>query len=246
MSVEVMFLGSGDAFGSGGRLQTCIMVSHEGGRFLIDCGSTALIAMRQHRIEPNDIDAVFLTHLHGDHFGGLPYVVLDGQFFSRRERPLIVSGPAGTAARIASLMEVVFPGSTRVERKFALDIHELTPGSTADLAGARITPFEVNHACGAMPFALRIECEDRTIAYSGDTEWTDALIEAGRDVDLLIAEAYFFDRKVRYHLDYATLKSELPRIAPRRVVLTHMGADMLSHLDEADHEAAEDGLRIAL
>jgi ribonuclease BN (tRNA processing enzyme) len=244
--LEVMFLGSGDAFGSGGRLQTCIMITRDGGRFLIDCGTTALIAMRRHGVDPNDIDAVFLTHLHGDHFGGLPYLVLDGQFFSKRTRPLIVTGPPGTTARVESLMEIVFPGSTMVERRFTLDVCELTPRKPAIVEGIRVTPFEVNHPCGAPPFALRIECDGRTIAYSGDTQWTDALVEAARDADLFIAEAYFYDKTVKYHLDYATLRANLPRIAPRRLVLTHMGPDMLARLDEVIHEAASDGLQIVL
>jgi hypothetical protein len=50
------------------------------------------------------------------------------------------------------------------------------------------------------------------LAYTGDTEWVDALIEAGHDVDILIAECYTYDRKVRFHLDYASLKENLPRI----------------------------------
>ena len=247
--VDILFLGSGDAFGSGGRMQTCILVSHPGGRFLIDCGTTALIAMRRYGIDPGEIDAILLTHLHGDHFGGLPYLVLDGQFFGKRTRPLVVTGPPGTAARVERLMEAVFPGSTRVKRNFDLDIRELEAGVPAEVDGAggvRVTPYEVVHACGCQPYALRIECAGRTIAYTGDTEWTEALVAAGRGADLLIAEAYFYDKRVRYHLDYATLIAELPRIAPRRLVLTHMSADMLARLDDVTHEAADDGLRITL
>jgi len=247
--VEVLFLGSGDAFGSGGRMQTCILVSHPGGRFLIDCGSTALIAMRRYGIDPGEIDAILLTHLHGDHFGGLPYLVLDAQFFSKRTRPLVVTGPPGTAARVESLMEVVFPGSTQVKRNFDLDIRELDVEEPTDVPEAgdiRVTPYEVVHACGCTPFALRIECAGRTIAYTGDTEWTDTLVAAGRDADLLIAEAYFYDKRVKYHLDYATLIAELPRIAPRRLVVTHMNTDMLGRLDDIDCEAADDGLRLTL
>jgi ribonuclease BN (tRNA processing enzyme) len=247
--VDVLFLGSGDAFGSGGRLQTCILVSHPGGHFLIDCGTTALIAMRRYGIDPGEIDAILLTHLHGDHFGGLPYLVLDGQFFGKRTRPLVVTGPPGTAARVESLMEVVFPGSTQVKRNFDLDIRELDVEVAADVREAgdiRVTPYEVVHACGCVPFALRIDCAGRTITYTGDTEWTESLVAAGHEADLLIAEAYFYDKRVKYHLDYATLIANLPRIAPRRLVLTHMSTDMLGRLDEVTHETADDGLRLTL
>lgn len=72
-AVQVRFLGSGEAFGSGGRLQSCILVSHPGGRFLVDCGATAMVSLRRFDVDPNTIDSIFLTHLHGDHFGGFPF-----------------------------------------------------------------------------------------------------------------------------------------------------------------------------
>ena len=66
------------------------------------------------------------------------------------------------------------------------------------------------------------------IAYTGDTEWVENIISIGRDSDLFFAEAYWFERKVRFHLDFATLRDQLPVIAAKRVILTHMSPDMLS------------------
>ena len=73
--MRLQFLGSGDAFGSGGRFNTCMLVESEFGAFLIDCGASSLIAMRKYGIDPNRIDTVFISHLHGDHFGGLPFLI---------------------------------------------------------------------------------------------------------------------------------------------------------------------------
>src|SRR5207245_8976218 len=91
--LQVQFLGSGDAFGSGCRLQTCILVKGAGEPLLLDCGATSLVAMKRSGVEPNEIGLVLLSHLHGDHFGGLPFLVLDGQF-SRRTKPLVIYGPS--------------------------------------------------------------------------------------------------------------------------------------------------------
>jgi len=82
------------------------------------------------------------------------------------------------------------------------------------------------------------------IAYTGDSEWTESLVSAGRDADLLIAEALTFERKIRWHLDYRTLKANLGRSGARRVVLTHMGPDMLGHLDDVTEEIAADGMTL--
>ena len=244
--MKVQFLGSGDAFGSGGRFNTCFLVEAAGGAFLIDCGASSLIAMRKFGVDPNRIHTVFASHLHGDHFGGLPFLLLDAQFYSRRTTPLTLVGPPGFRDRLMQAMEVFFPGSSKTERKFVTDIREIAVDETVTVNGVTVTPYLVDHACGAPPFALRIECEGRVIAYTGDTEWTDNLIAVGRDADLLIAEALFFERKIKFHLDYATLRANLDRIGAKRVILTHMGPDMLAQLSRVREEVAEDGMVVEI
>ena len=93
--VEVQFVGSGDAFGSGGRFQTCIALRARGDLFLVDFGASSLIAMQQLGIDPNDVSKILITHLHGDHFGGLPFLLLHAQHVSKRTAPLTIAGPPG-------------------------------------------------------------------------------------------------------------------------------------------------------
>jgi ribonuclease BN (tRNA processing enzyme) len=238
--VKVRFLGSGDAFGSGGRFQTCIHLAVGAGQVLLDCGASSLIAMRRFGVDPQTIDAVILSHLHGDHFGGVPFLILDGQF-QGRTRPLLVAGPPGVETRMREAMEVFFPGSTRIERKFETRFVELADRAAITVGPVKVTGFEVSHASGAPPFALRVAGEGKVVTYSGDTEWTESLVEAARGADLFIAEALFYDKRVKYHLDLATLLRHRARLECRRLVLTHMGEDMLRRLDGLGVEAAEDG-----
>jgi ribonuclease BN (tRNA processing enzyme) len=107
-----------------------------------------------------------------------------------------------------------------------------------------VTPHLVSHACGAPPLALRFEVDDRIVAYSGDTEWTEALIDAARGADLFVCEGYSFDRRIKFHMDLASLEQRLDAIRPKRLVLTHMGPDMLAHVGNVHHEMAEDGKEI--
>jgi ribonuclease BN (tRNA processing enzyme) len=234
--VRVHFVGSGDAFGSGGRFQTCIRVTSGGRAVLVDCGATSLAALRAQGVDPQAVDAVAITHLHGDHFGGLPFLILDGQF-ARRTAPLRVAGPPGIGARLAATMEALFPGSSQVSRRFEVQISELRPGSTIDLGVMRLRCWQVIHESGAPPLALRVEDGRASFAYSGDTEWTPALVEAADGASLFAAEAYTFDKRVRYHLDYRTLEAHAPELAAGQTVLTHMSADMLSRLAEPDFPA---------
>ena len=243
--VRIRFLGSGDAFGSGGRLQTCILMESGGFRCLIDCGASSLIALKRAAVDPNDIDTILITHLHGDHFGGIPFMLLDGQF-SRRSRRLLVMGPPGLVDRIRQAMEVFFPGSSRADRKFETEFIELAEGTPSSVGPLRVTPYEVVHACGAPPYALRVELEGRTIVYSGDTEWTERLLPAVAGADVFISEAYFYEKRVPFHLDYATLMQHHSQLDCKRLIITHMGPDMLSRVSGLPVEAAHDGFELSL
>lgn len=251
--MRLQVLGCGDAFGSGGRFNTCFHVDPRGDSsdappgqtFLIDCGASSLIAIRRFGVAPNRIGTVFLTHLHGDHFGGLPWLILDGQLVSGRTEPLRVVGPPGTAERLPAAMEVLFPGSSTAERRFAVEIVEMEAGRPVEAGGVTATAFTVRHPSGAAAHALRIEAAGRVVSYTGDTEWVEAIIEAGRGADLLIAEGYTVERPVTFHLDWATLRRRLPEIAPKRLMLTHMSPEMIAHPPEG-YIAAEDGLVIDL
>jgi ribonuclease BN (tRNA processing enzyme) len=241
----VTFAGSGDAFGSGGRLQACIHLRPAGpparAPVLLDCGTTSLAALRQCGLDPGEIGAVFLSHLHGDHFGGLPFLILDAQF-AGRTAPLAVAGPAGTARRLTEAMECMFPGSSRVRRRFAVEVTELSPGRSAAPAGVQMEAWEASHPSGAPALILRLTLGGSVIAYTGDTAWTPAIAAAAAGADLLIAEAYYWDKAVPHHLRHADLTAHADEITARRTVLTHMSADMLRHQEHACHEMAHDGL----
>jgi ribonuclease BN (tRNA processing enzyme) len=244
--VTVRVLGCGDAFASGGRLQTCFFLDTGTDRLLIDCGATAMVGMRQFGVDPAPVDVVLLSHLHGDHFGGVPFLLLEAQFVSRRERPLVLAGPPGMRERVVQALEVLFPGSSRLAWRFPLEFVELAVGRTDRFGAVAVLPFEVRHPSGAPAFALRLTCRDQVIAYSGDTEWTEALLELGRDADLLLLECFAFAPQAKFHLDFQTLRSRWHDLGARRTVLTHMSQDMLDHLDRVDVETARDGMLIEI
>jgi ribonuclease BN (tRNA processing enzyme) len=243
--VRVTFLGSGDAFAGGGRFQACLHLAGGTEPVLVDCGATTLVALKRADIDPSSIGFVALSHLHGDHFAGLPWLILNGQF-SNRTRGLRIAGPAGVGERVNRTFEALYPGATAVEREFETTLVEFSERTACDLGPARITPFEVRHSSGAPSYALRVEYGGKLIAYSGDTEWTDALIDVADGADLFVCECNFYERKGPGHLDYVTLLEKRPQINCDRLVLTHMSEQMLGHLGAVEFEAASDGAVITV
>jgi ribonuclease BN (tRNA processing enzyme) len=242
--MQLRFVGCGDAFGSGGRSNTCFHVTGNAVNFLIDCGASSLPALKRQGIARDDIDLILITHFHGDHFGGLPFLLLDAQF-SRRTRRLVIAGPEGIEARLAQVMEALFENSSKTKQRFDLDIVTLRPATKVCFGEVSVTPFAVVHGDSGGPFlAYRIEAEGRIIAYTADTEWTEALVPLGHNADLLIAEAYTFERPVKNHLSLKVLEARLADIGPKRLILTHMTEDMLGRA--VPFETASDELTVEI
>ena len=245
--MKLTIVGCGDAFGSGGRLQTSFCIDSGTSRLLIDCGATALIGLERVGIDPNSIDAIQISHLHGDHFSGLVWWYLHALHVSKRRTALTVAGPAGIEKRFRQAAEVLFPGSLRAETPFDLRFVEQVAGRAYTVGGFKVTAFEVSHPSGAASHALRLEGGGKTIAFSGDTEWVEPLVACATQADVFLCECYAYDRPVRYHMNWLKLKEELPRVGAKRVVLTHMNADMLANLAEVRAPGvtlAEDGMTI--
>jgi ribonuclease BN (tRNA processing enzyme) len=243
--MRLTVIGSGDAFGSGGRFNTCFRLQAERATVLVDCGASSLIAMRAAKVDPNGIDGIVLSHLHLDHFGGLPFFLLDGQFLSRRERPLAIAGPPGTRERVTALLEVTFAGSSKSKWRFPWEVTDIPVGMPTTFLGLTVTSAEVIHFSGAPSTALRVTDGRKIFAYSGDTQWTEALLPVANGADLFMVECYEYEREFSGHMNWKTIRARKADFAARRVMVTHMNDSVLGRLDEvraAGVLVAEDGL----
>jgi ribonuclease BN (tRNA processing enzyme) len=247
--MRLTIVGCGDAFGSGGRFNTCFHLEAADKKFLIDCGASTHVALNARGIDANTIDAIILSHLHGDHFGGIPFLLLQAQFLNPRERPLLIAGPPGATERITALVEACFPRASQNKWRFPWSVTEIPVGAPTDVLGLNVVTTEVIHFSGAPSTALRISDGKQIISYSGDTQWTDALLPIANGADLFVVECYDYDRELPAHMNWTTIKRRLADFKARRVMLTHMNPTMLAKVAEAKALGvlvAEDGLVLDL
>lgn len=246
MTLNVTFVGTGDAFGAGGRFQTCFLVDAPGLRFAVDFGASSLIALNKLGIEHNSIDAIILSHLHGDHCGGVPFLLVDAMLGAKRDRPLTIAGPRETVKRLEAVGEALFPGMGVMKPSFPLVYSEMEVMKPNLVRGLTVTPYPAAHTGGTNPTSLRIEVAGKVIAYSGDSDWTKHMPAVARDADLFISECYFHGRNVHGHMNYPTLKEHWAELGAKRVILTHMSREMLPHADTIAEECAHDGLVVEI
>lgn len=240
--MRVHFLGTGDAFGSGGRNQTAYLLEDRAGLYLLDCGSSTLAALKRAGLDPADLDAVFLSHLHGDHFGGLPFLFIHFLYHRRRSRPLPIAGPPGTEQRVRALMKLMYGEKDLPFAAFPV----LRPDAAASVAGAEVLAFRVPHQTDAVSLGLRVTVAGRTVLFSGDSSWTDRFITHSRGADLFICECCHYDTPSSSHMSYAEIAAHRERLECKRLILTHMGEEMLARRGSLPVATAEDGMVVEL
>ncbi len=245
-AVRLTVLGSGDAFGSGGRLPSAYLVEAPSATFLVDCGPSVLPALKRARCAPAAVDFVLLSHLHGDHFAGVPFLFMEYTWESPRTRPLVIYGPADTAGRVRQLFEALYERSARKPLAFPVE-YVTVAGGVARTAGAvRIVPIEVPHAAELACYAYRIEVDGKVLLYSGDTASLAPLVAHARDADLFLCECTRYATGTDIHVAYPEIAAEARTLGCRRLLLSHLGSEPLARRADISLECAEDGMTLEL
>jgi ribonuclease BN (tRNA processing enzyme) len=243
--MKLHVLGCGDAFGSGGRNQSAYLVDASDRLFLLDCGATTLGAMKRAGFDPRRLDAIILSHLHGDHFAGVPFFFLDDLYLRSRPTPLTVAGPPGAEARVRGLFNLMYGGGD-VKNIPQTTFKVLQPGEPQLIAGIQVFPFQVPHQTNEISLGLRVAYAGKQILFSGDSLWTEAFIEQARGVDLFLCECSFYIEQPGMHVNYHTLTANLSRLECRKILLTHLGDEMLERRAELAVATVEDGMVVEI
>lgn len=238
--VRLTVLGSGDAFNASGALHSGYLLEHSGGTLLLECGPTVLAAMKRHRIATDSLDAVLVSHLHGDHFAGLPFLFLEYRFVTARARLLEVAGPSGIGGRVEAVHALLYRERLCQRLSFGVRFRDVRPGQTFELAGFAVEAFEVPHPAEPYSLGYRLRGGGATIVFSGDAGWTDDFLAYTAGADLFLCECSSVEPASDVHVSYRDVLERADRIGCR-TLLTHLGPDVRA-LEKAAFELATDGL----
>jgi len=240
---QLTIIGNGDAFGSRNHFHTCFHLEIDGYQLLVDCGATAVQPLFASSIELNRIDAIIITHFHGDHYGGVPFFLLNSYFKTKRDRELKIIGPPGCQKNIETLVGTLYGGLMDKFHEIGLSFDEYGPDYLEPFKDLRSKGLPVIHAPESIPHGVRIEGNGKIFGFSGDTEWTETLIDLSEDADLFICECNNFNTEVSGHLNHATIKEKSSLMSCKRQMLTHLGDEMYDNLDQVEFEVTEEGSR---
>jgi ribonuclease BN (tRNA processing enzyme) len=243
---EVVFVGTSDAFGAGGRRQSALLVRAPQGGALIDCGATTASGLAALGIERDEIDAILISHFHGDHFGGIPALLLAALYEDERRKPLRIAGPHGIERRVRQLAAAMGYAMEEREWPFAIDFLELPADRSTEVGPVQVRSFETRHQPHTHPHGMVVTAGRERIGYSGDTGWFDELPRRVGGVNLFVCECTYQLAGFEFHLNHQTLLAHKGEFDCGRMILTHLGSEMSARRGQCDFETADDGLTFRL
>jgi ribonuclease BN (tRNA processing enzyme) len=243
---EVVFVGTSDAFGAGGRRQSAIVLRLESGAVLLDCGTTTSTGLSDLGIERDEIDSVVISHFHGDHYGGIPTILLAALYEDARKHPLRIVGPPGTESRVRELAHAMGYGIEDREWTFPIHFQEFHVGAEIEVGPVRVEAFEALHQEHTRPHGVILRNGSDSVAYSGDTGWFPELPRRVGESKLFICECTYHDFAFDFHLNHQQLVEHEHEFRCGKIVLTHFGSEMTGRRGRAAFETADDGTIVKL
>ncbi|UCH86770.1 MAG: MBL fold metallo-hydrolase [Dehalococcoidia bacterium] len=222
--LELSFLGSGNAFAPDGRYWSSLLLN---GRYLLDAPPTLLPHLKRLGVSPTDICTIFISHFHGDHFLGLPFLLLEYLHMTPRQENLYIVGPPGVEKVIEAAAELAFPNLSNSDAGYQRCYLEAEAGRQQTVNDLSFQAFSMKHANAELAaFGYRLSLADKVVAYSGDTELCDELFDLAEGADVLVLDCNYSESRGLYHVSFADVPVIRKRLPPSTtIILTHLEAE---------------------
>ena len=243
---ELVFIGTSDAFGAGGRRQSAVFARGDRGGMLLDCGATTNTGLSQLGISRDEIDVILISHFHGDHFGGIPAFLYASLYTDARRHPIEIVGPREVEARVHALARAMGHNLENPDWSFPIHFREIHADEAISAGPAEIQAFATEHQPESNPQGYRVRLGQERITYSGDTGWFDGLPRQIAGSDLFICECTLHNSQLDFHLSLRELREHRDDLDCGRLILTHLGDEMAKQRGQIEIDTADDGLAIKL
>lgn len=218
------FAGTGTAFHHDGRgSQSLLVEPRSGSPFIVDVGPTAVCSMERFEWSLSRLTALFLTHLHGDHTAGWPFLLLNLDKQHRRREPLDLFGPVGMRRQLEGLVELCYGDLLSASLLgFEVRYHELEVAAARQLAAGDLLFDVVPLEHHPTSIGYRFHLEDGRVAVTGDTRWCPALEELAQESDLVVLECTSIEPTDQAHLSLVEIREKVKRLGRGRLILIHL------------------------
>jgi len=247
MALELACLGTADALGTGGgRHCAGYRVRNQDTQILLEAGPGILSQLKARQQDMAAVDGVALSHLHGDHFAGLPFLLLEYEHQTRREKPFIVLGPPGTESRVRRLLDLLYWESRGRQFRFPLEFIEMVDNSQAEIGGFRLSSFTVPHQETEVSLGYQVCGDGQNLVFSGDTPWTEKLLHESENADLLLCECTDLEHSSGKHIRYVDIERHRASFSCGDLLLTHLGPEVHARVDQIPETTATDSLVVEI
>lgn len=217
--MRITFLGTGNAFAPQ-RDWECILVNEA---IVLDAGPSLLVNLKRAQCDPTRINHIFISHFHGDHFFGLPFLLLEYYFISRTDAPLAIIGPAGIEEKVRRAMMLAYPDIMQGGWPRPMTFVEAIPGTIQTANGVTFSAVEVAHIPNYPAYGYRLHLDEAILAYSGDTGMSESIYTLIDGARVVILEAASQEVSA-VHLGREALREVMAKLPQDCAVF-------LSHLD---------------
>ncbi|MDX1777025.1 MAG: MBL fold metallo-hydrolase [Desulfobulbales bacterium] len=236
--MEIYFLGAGEACDPTQQntsilLKTSLHERH--GRILLDCGFSVPLSYFSLDPLPEELEVLWISHFHGDHFLGAPLLLL-WFWEAGRQKPLHIAGPPGVAAKIEQAVELAYP-NLLPRLGFSLQFHEIAPGTKIKICDAVFQAAYNDHSLPCL--SLRFNIYGNAIFYSGDGRPTPMTQALAAGCDIIIHEAYGFEDTTPGHGSIANCLDFADNAGVRLIALVHLQRNVRAQSPETIHNLAK-------
>jgi ribonuclease BN (tRNA processing enzyme) len=217
---ELLFLGSGNAFAPGRAFSSFLLNR----RILFEASPTTLPALKARGISLRKIQYLLISHFHGDHCFGLPFIFLDHYFMTRRKEPMTIIGPKGLERKTNQMIDLAYPDvRRRYAQKFPVKFVEVTPGGEYKIGEMVLKVHKMFH--GALSLGFNLTCHGRQLAYCGDAGPSPELSAMLREAHVAVLEMTTVADRLPSHLNRRDIFKIRKQLRPEtRMILTHLPA----------------------